>query len=200
MIKSRILSEQADILASYLPGGRLFRKASVADSNFRNLLLGLAGEMTAVDDAIQRYYDQYKPDATTEYLAEWERALGIPDDCFSGTGPVADRRRDILAKLAALGVQTAKDFVDLAALFGVTATIRGGRASGVFDMYAFPIMFYDSPKAARFTMIVTLSGPIGSVFTSTFPLQFGSDIMGVIECLFTHLKPANVNIIFERVP
>lgn len=199
MIKSRVLSEQADILAAYLPGGRLFRKANVSDSNFRGLLLGLAGELMSVDDTIQRHYDDFKPDRTAEYLAEWERALGIPDDCFTGRGTNEERRRDVLAKLASLGVQTESDFVALAAIFGATVTVRSGRASGVFPVYTFPLTFFDSPKEARFTMIVTIYGNVGGELPFVFPMQFGGAIIGVIECLFNHLKPANVRLVFERV-
>jgi len=40
------------------------------------------------------------------FLDEWERALGIPDDCFDLANTDDERRINILTKLAALGVQT----------------------------------------------------------------------------------------------
>ena len=103
-----------------------------------------------------------------------------------------------MVKLASLGVQTAQDFIDLAALFGITVEIKNGTVNGTFPMTC-PIIVFDSSKAARFTIIVTFTVAAAETFPYTFPLPFGNAQIAILECLFNRLKPANTDIIFLQV-
>ena len=192
----RNLDEYTDSLAAYMPGGPLFASKSVQNSNFRNLLRGMAGELFRSNGLLREY--DVLPDATEKFLSEWESTLGIPDTCFTGTGSIVERRRDVLVKLAALGVQTADDFVELAALFGVTVSVRSGSVNGNFPM-VFPWIFFDSAKAARFTIIILFTVEAANRFPFTFPFTFGSGEISTLECLFRKLKPANCDILFEQI-
>ena len=188
-----------DSLARYFPGGRLFASRTKEGSNLRMLLSGIATEMLRANDLIKQYNDEIIPDETERFIDEWEQALGIPDSCFNGTGTIAERRRDVLVKLASLGVQTNQDFVDLAEFFGVTVTIQNGTIHGLFPL-TFPIILFDSTKAARNTIIVTIGGTIfEEVFPWEFPYTFGDTTVGLLECLFSSLKPATSDLIFEQV-
>jgi len=135
---------------------------------------------------------------TTLYINEWERAVGIPDSCFSGTGSIQDRQRDVIIKLASLGIQTEGDFKELALLFGVAVDVRPASPNAVFPM-TFPILFTDGAIAARFTIVVTFTVEASNNFPLTFPFVFGSREIGILECLFRRLKPENCNIIFKQV-
>jgi uncharacterized protein YmfQ (DUF2313 family) len=192
------LTEHARALAAYLPNGKTFEAKNLAGSNFNQLLRGLAGELFTAEGYLITLEREYFPDATVLFLDEWEQALGIPDACFSGTGTLNERRRDILVKLASLGVQTADDFVELGAVFGVTVTITPGVEAGSFPM-TFPFVLFGSPSEARFTIFVTLSGVDISTFPYTFPILFGSTEIGVLECLFKRLAPDNCNVVFKQV-
>ena len=128
------------------------------------------------------------PDQTVLFIDEWESALGIPDGCFSGTGTLESRRHGVLAKLASLGVQTIADFESLAAVFGITAEVLSGSESGIA---------FASNKVARFTIVISLALP--ESFTYTFPVPFGSDIIVLLECLFSKLIPANCQVLFQEV-
>lgn len=196
LFQRRTLEDYTDSLAAYMPGGALFASKSIGDSNFRKLLRGMAGELFAANGLLREY--DVLPDQTEKFIAEWESALGIPDDCYSGTGSIEDRRRDVLVKLASSGIQTDQDFIDLADLFGVVVSIRSASVNGIFPM-TFPIIFFDSPTAARFTIIVTFTLQADNKFPLTFPFVFGSGEMAILECVFRKLKPANCEIIFEQV-
>ena len=191
----RDLEQYTDSLANYLPGGELFRAKSVNDSNFRKLLRGMAGELFATNGLLIDYNSNIIPDRTEKFIGEWESALGIPDDCFPGTGTTEERRRDILAKLSALGVQTADDFEALALLFGVTAEVGAGIDEITFPV-VFPIPMFTTETHARFTITVRFIGIESPVFPLTFPILFGTAIVGLVECLFEKLKPANCNLLF----
>ena len=181
-----------------MPGGSLFASKNIADSNFRKLLLGMAGELFRSNGYLKSYSEEILPDETNLFLGEWESALGIPDSCFDGTGTNDERRRNVLVKLASLGVQTQSDFKELAALFGVDVEVNSGAYHDVFPL-AFPIIFFDNATDARFTIVVTFHLSDASRFPLEFPFIFGDKQIEVLECLFNKLKPANCDIIFRQV-
>ncbi|MCK4759966.1 MAG: DUF2313 domain-containing protein [Candidatus Aminicenantes bacterium] len=193
------LEEHANALATYMPNGPLFEAKNINDSNFRQLLRGLSGELFTSQGYLVTLNDDYFPDQTTLFLAEWEKALGIPDSCFSGIGSHDDRRRNIVTKLAALGIQTENDFVNLGSTFGVTVTINPGYDVGSIFPMTFPFVFFPTIKEARFTIVVDFTVEAASRFPLVFPFTFGSDEIAILECVFTKLKPANCNIIFRQV-
>ncbi len=139
--------EQAQSLRAYMPSGRLFN-----GDNFKNWMLGLAGELIRATELIETYSQEIIPDNTVLLIDEWESALGIPDDCFPGTGAVAERRLHVLVKLASLGVQTAQDFIDLAALFGITVTVARAWVIDTvsYDSVSFSVAGQDTLSAGIF--------------------------------------------------
>lgn len=192
------VEEQAQRLADYLPGGRLFQAKTANDSNMRRLLRGIGSELFTADGYLRDFQDDIAPSVTTYFIDEWERALGIPDSCFPGTGTLSERRQDVVVKLAALGVQTAEDFVDLAGLFGITVTVHSGYSFTVFPL-TFPVLLFDTVKESRFTIVVDFTVTTASKFPFTFPFVFGDATTGKLECLFRKLKPSNCDILFRQV-
>lgn len=193
----RTINEQAQSLANYMPGGKLFRIKNFQNSNFRKLLTGLAGELFTADGYLRSYSQEILPDQTVLFIDEWEKAVGIPDDCFSGTGSIDERRTHVLVKLASLGVQTAQDFEDLATLFGISVSVTPGYDHTVFPL-TFPILLMDAVDS-MYTIVITFSVTINAQFILTFPITFGDPIIGILECLYGKLKPANCQLIFVQV-
>lgn len=198
----RDIDEYTDSLAAYLPGGELFSAKNINGSNLRSMLRGLAWELYRANGYLREYSSDVIPDQTYKLIDEWESALGIPDGCFSGDGTIDERRDAVLLKLASLGIQTAADFVNLAQSIGYTVSVKAAAPYAIFPMI-FPILLIDSPKTARFTILVEYS-TAGSVyppaiFPLTFPFVFGGAQLGVMECLFRRLKPANCDIVFRQV-
>ena len=184
-IECHDINEQTKALADYLPGGKLFAAKNISDTTMRNMLVGISREYLRAEGLLKALQQEFIPDQTNNFLEDWERVLGIPDDCFDGQGDVSERRRDILIKLASLGVQTIADFQNLATLFGVTATVLPGEE-------AVPV-----PPNPKFTIVVEFVAPEG--FPFTFPITFGSDVISIVECLFNQLKPANCVVVFTQV-
>lgn len=186
----RPFNDHVNALAAYMPDGDLFAAKHIADSNFRQLLRGITYELFDAQGYLCDLEEQYFPDATESFLSEWEQALGIPDDCFSGTGDVLERRRDIVVKLAALGIQTAEDFRQLAEVFGeVVAVIPGSE----YTNYPLPVPADDQK---RYYIIIEFTPATGG-FPYTFPFTFGSDAIRILECLFVSLAPANCRVLFR---
>lgn len=197
MFKAHTVEQQTDSLAGHLPNGRAWLwKAK--QSNGRDFLRGLGYELLRDEALIVQFWQELDPRNTTYLIEEWERAVGIPDSCFQATGDIETRRLHVVVKLASLGVQTAQDFVNLAAILGVTCTVEAGSYYGAFP-YHFPILVFGTPTDARFTIVVNFTTPVGSGFPWTFAHPFLSGINSLILCLFEHLKPANCNILTRNV-
>lgn len=177
LFERRNLEDYATSLADYLPGGSLFVSKTIKGSNLRKLLRGMAGELFRSNGYLREYSCEILPDETNKFLDEWESAVGIPDECFSGTGTNEERRRDILIKLASLGIQTVEDFQDLADRFDITATVYPGEES------PFPV------AVPKFAIVVEWLGVTPE----------DSAQINILNCLFTKLKPANVEIVLFNI-
>jgi len=197
-ITTRDLEQFTNRLARYMPNDCTFASKGVNDTTFRNLLKGLAGEQFRANGLLKEYCEQILPDETVKFISEWESTVGIPDNCFDGTGTLEERRRDVLVKLASSGIQTKQDFIDLAALFGITVTIQTGIENITFPL-TLPFVIFDTNKDARFTIIVFFSGVESETFPLTLPFTLGTKETGILECLFTNLKPANCQVIFKSI-
>ena len=198
-IQDHTIDQHVKALSDYHPGGPIFEGKADVNSTLYKLIKGLSGEFIRVEETLKSLQEDYIPDKTQNFIPDWQRALGIPDDCFSGEGTNEENRREILAKLASLGVQTEADFQNLAAIFGVTVNIIPGGASGAgatFPM-TFPFSMLGTPEEARFTIIVEFV--LANTFPFTFPFEFGSDIIATLECLYNKLKPANCQVIFTAI-
>lgn len=174
-------------LANYVPGGKLFVSKNMPQQNLYMLLSGLAEEAIRANGLLIAYNEQYFPDLTIDFIEEWEQALGIPDACFPGAEELNldTRRLHILIKLASLGVQTVDDFINISELLGfVDTTVEPGIEAGL------------SAPDGRFTIVVKFKLESDLLFPLSFAIPFGTDQFGILECLFTNLKPANCDIQF----
>lgn len=196
-------------LAANLPSGRVWVPKLMHNSRLRSFLRGLAPTFQAIDRVLQRYVDQTIPTETTDYLAEWEAALGIPDPCVPLETDEAKRRRNIEVKLALLaGVQTKEDFQYLADLFNMTVDVNPGLdhvsiADGgtglktpVFDI---PTDFA-TLAVARHSIVVVETLPDIARFPYSFAIPFSTSDQLTLRCLFETLKPATSQIVYVTAP
>ena len=180
--------QHADALADFMPNGPLFEAKKIGNSNFRNLLRGLAGELVTAEGYIKTFDEEYSPLTTVLFIEEWERVLSIPDSCFPATGDIDERRVHVLTKLASLGIQTADEFVDLGLVFGITVTVEA------LDEMASPPIPVVLPDA-RFIIVIKGANLLANVPPYDVPF-IPSSSESVLECLFNKLKPSNCKILF----
>lgn len=189
------------------------------ESLIRKLLRALSHELRRAHDLLRQFADEIPgvdpatttatspgrakggtPSGMVKLLPEWEKAVGIPDDCFPGTGTLDERRRHVFTKLASLGVQTSDDFEALALLFGVVIQCQPGLESPLFPADL-------SAADARFTVVITFFVHETVSFTYTFldrdpppgpedGLLFVESQVVILECLFAKLIPANCQLRF----
>lgn len=199
--QAHTLEQHTQAFTQYLPNDKVFMAKNFDGSNLRKLFKGLSGELVRVDQIFQSVWDGTNLLETNDpdYMAAWEAAVGIPNSYFTQTTSLTmdQRRNQVLIQLRSLGVLTAQDFVDLAALLGITITITPGSEVTGFP-FVFPFILFGSATDARFTMIVNAPTNLNPFeFTMTFPLTFSSDESNILQTLFNILKPANTQIIFN---
>ena len=185
LIKKHSIEEHRKSLADYYPNDKLFAGKNENNSTPFLFLKGSAHELQRTESYLISFQQEYLPDETSMFLEDWERALGIPDDCFDGVGTLDERRRDVLVKLASLGIQTVADFQGIADFFGITATVIPGQD------------FSPLPPDPKYTIVVTYTA--GAVFPFTFPFSLGTEAPAILECLFNKLKPANCVVQFTAI-
>lgn len=189
------LAEHVRSLAAYLSNGKLFEAKNILGSNFNRLLRGFSGELRTAEGYLDTFETEYFPDETVLFLDEWESALGIPDGCFDGTGTADERRENILVKLAALGIQTTQDFIDLALRFGKVVNVFP-LSDEAFPPYAVPFTPIQLHEG-RFVIVITGVDLVTGVppYDVPFDLTVGESLM---ECVFKKLKPDNCDLIFRN--
>lgn len=184
-------------LANYLPNGEYFRAKNIDNSNLRKLLKALSYEFGRVEAKLKELEDEEYIPYTFNLIEQWERSLGIPDECFNPEGQTIElRRKYVIAKYALMNLTSTPDFIALADFFGIRIEIFNGITHSDYFPFTFSIYFFDGIKSTKFTMFVhflDIYRP-SNIFPLTFPITF-TDAPNLILCLFEKLKPAPVKII-----
>jgi uncharacterized protein YmfQ (DUF2313 family) len=89
------------------------------DGTFAGLIAGLAEEFARIDNRARDLIEEADPRTTLELLADWERVVGLPDNC-SGEEPdnATERQVALHEKLTKLGAQNATAYKEMAARLG----------------------------------------------------------------------------------
>ena len=125
--------QNAQTLADYLLDDILHQAKNIKNKNFRRFLEALAEEVTREEEKLEELVNQYYPAVTTELITEWERAVAIPDECFTNPEKkdIEFRRLSVIAKLAKMNLTTPQDFIDLAGFnFSNKHSIRSVSVAG----------------------------------------------------------------------
>lgn len=189
--------EYRDALAALLPTGPAWPRD--VGSVLMRLLWALAAEFARLDARAAQLLAETDPARTTELLADWEREVGLPDPCVTRTQTVAERRAALEGRLTAVGGQSRRFFVELAARLGYSVTIdeftsaAAATAAGITfsgDEWAHTWRV-NVPVAVAVTPFRVGAGCVGE------PLRAWSN--EVIECQFKRFKPAHTRVLFAYV-
>jgi uncharacterized protein YmfQ (DUF2313 family) len=180
VVQDRSLEEQTNNLVSYLPLGRAFEAKSVTGF-LRSFFRGLAIETQRIGNKINEVVRQYDVNTTVNFIDEWERAVGIPDECFNETTTITieQRRFNVKAKLFMRRVYTEEQYYQLINI------LRPGTDAYIEHRAGFP-----------FRMYLHLPGSLNPfVFPLLLPFQLGGGPGNIIVCALKKCKPAYSEII-----
>jgi uncharacterized protein YmfQ (DUF2313 family) len=122
-----------DLTADYARAARRLLPRGAAwpvddpDSAMARFWAGLARELARWHLRDEALVIESDPGASTELLTDWERVLGLPDDCMPVAATVGERRQAVVARLTALGGQSPAFFEALGTALGYETTVEERR-------------------------------------------------------------------------
>lgn len=204
--------KSADALRRHLPTGPAWDAWSRPGKTAYKLLAALAKGFEDAWTTLYGLATELDPRTTTQYLTEWETAVGLPDPCLPATTSLADRRAQVMFRLDKRRWTTVQDWKDLATLFGYEVVITPGwevQKPALF-VYDFPMRFDIFPRLGRFRVYIDIIGVTFRGFeygagTSGadvgFPIPFETDTkVNAFQCLIDRIKPAHVVVVWNDNP
>jgi uncharacterized protein YmfQ (DUF2313 family) len=191
------LDDYFNQLLSLLPRGAAWDQ--IDSGLFGDLNYAIATEYTRVSDAMVELENDTFPQNTSQLLEDWERVLGLPDDCVAGVSQsTTERRAAVITKLSTLTEPTPLFFVNLAQSFGYSIEVveyfpaRVGRAR-IGDAL--------NGSGSEFTWAVRIPGSYtASQRARVGDARIGDRLatwgQGSLECLMRQYKPAHTTLIF----
>ena len=108
MATTSLANRYVRLLKRLLPQGWAWRRIKETDSTGHYLISGTSQELCRVEEQGLKIFKESFCDTTFDLLEDWERLLGIPDDCTpEDTNPsVGERRARACQKLTTKGGQS----------------------------------------------------------------------------------------------
>lgn len=186
-------------MADSLPTGRAWGKRNDPASNVRKLINSLSVAFNIVQQQVELLDDEFRIEQTLELLSDWEKSVGIPDECLGTSETIAQRRQAVIDRLGKMPIVTLEQmqaYVD--ALFpGLGVVLVPGYEYYSFE-YDFEVSFLGD-VSDKFILVATV--PLSDkTFEYELEMTFegGPDIT-LLECLLNKINPACVYIIIEYV-
>ena len=115
-LKNRTVDDYLPMLQAFLPRGLAWTRAPGAA--LTRSLYAFAEELARLDGEIHRLFDEVDPSTAYDGLEDWERMLGLPDECLPLTEGIDDRRFAVMHKLTDTGRQDLAYWYSVAAALG----------------------------------------------------------------------------------
>ncbi len=192
-------STYTKFLKTLLPKGDAWNRSP--GSVWHTFLSAIADELVRLHnrggvDLLRELY----PATSLELLDDWERILGLPDDCIGEATSTQDRRAQILYRLTNRGGQSPQFYIDLALQLGFVVTItefnqfRAGisRAGDALTNGAWVFTWQVNAPAQTVTYFRA------GVSTAGDPLAYGNN--DSLECIINRAKPAHTIVLFSYGP
>jgi len=190
------VSQYTKFLKTLLPKGEAWNRA--INSTWHNFLTAMADELVRVHtrggvDLLRELF----PATSLELLDDWERILGLPDDCIGEATSTQDRRAQILYRLTNQGGQSPQFYIDLALTLGFTVTVTE------FDQFQAGISRAgDLLTNGEWRRAWQINAPANTVTyfraglsTAGDPLAYGNN--DPLECIINRAKPAHTIVLFS---
>jgi uncharacterized protein YmfQ (DUF2313 family) len=161
------IADLTRLSAMTMPCGLAWDSKNEPSSNFYKLIKGLAADINALEDRVYRLASQWDVRITDDLILEWEKAVGIPDECRKQAEDITVRRQDVVNKLKRIPVVTVADYKAL-------AEILTGEPAATWNIRPGIVDFPDNPLY-RFVLIV--GAP--SYTYGAFDYPFGSGVLEV---------------------
>lgn len=184
-------------MADCLPSGRAWGLRNDPASNTRKLINCLSVVHNRAQQQIETLSDEFNIDETFDLLEDWEKSVGLPDQCIGLSQTIQDRRQDVIKRLKKMPIVTIADLqAYINALFpGLGVTLYPG-----YDYYSFEYEF-EVPLLGGVSdkfIIVAEVQLSENIFEYEFEMEFEGGVDTTrLECLLNKILPACVYLIIE---
>lgn len=204
------------MLQALLPRGAAWVREP--DAVLTRLLAASAEELARLDSMAWRLLDETNPQTAIDSLEDWERLLGLPDECGLKAETLADRRVQVIRKLVRPVGQDIPFFEALAASMGYDAAVEEFRpftadesgadeylndapGGGTADASAVPATFTPSEYNGWlfvFRLNVADEFPIRWFLAESSGAEDSLAAWGnsVFECVINRVRPAHTIVLF----
>ena len=180
------------LLINLLPMGRLWDP--VNQPTLDSLLSSLADEFCRIDERVDVMLKEADPRTSSELLEDWERLVGLPDECTPLSPTDDGRSNQVVQKYTNVGGISAATYTFIAEQLGVSVKVK--------DIFPFYTGF--ARVGERLTNDFEFSFRIGDRVESPlrrYGWRFWFEVNlprghAVLECVLRKLKPAHVGILF----
>jgi uncharacterized protein YmfQ (DUF2313 family) len=192
------LDDYAAQFVNLLPRGPAWD--AVDTGLLRDLIYAIVTEFKRISDKICILENETFPLNTTQLLTDWERALGLPDDCSADIAQSrSERRAAVAARLATIAEPTPAFFVLLAADFGYSIEVSehfparvgrarvGDRIHGPGNEFTWSVLIPGNYTQSRQALV-------GDAQVGDRIATWGD---GSLECLIRQYKPAHTTLHFQ---
>lgn len=107
------LERYANVIKKLLPVGLAFEQVKK-----HAIFSGLAGEFCRIEERATVLLNEIDPRTADELLSDWEKLLGIPDECTPADQDIAERRTQAAQKLGNIGGISKRFYEELGLLLG----------------------------------------------------------------------------------
>lgn len=195
-----LIGKYRKALTKLFPRGKAWESLESPDTNLYKLLESYSTEICRIDDRAKALIEEVDPRTTVELLTDWERLLGLPDECDNVVDPTQQERRNrVLQVLTTRGGQNEQFYKDMASNFGIDAELisaedqppftagsrAGDRLTNGLWRYAFTVV---SPA----DFLIKFRAGQGSAGDPL--VKVGND---TLQCLIEKHKPAHTIALFS---
>lgn len=210
------VADYISMLYGLLPRGIIWQREP--NSAMDKLITATAVELSRLDGEGLRLIEEVDPQSSVEAISDWERVLGLPDQCGSSGDTLEERRAQVLGKLVRPVGQNAEFFEELARSLGyqdpTVETFEPFRVEGSGADDA----LNDAPGGVYMDYSTTPPTATPSQYhgwafvwllrvSATSIREFGVDVSGAedhlrswgdakLECLVRRAAPAHTHVLF----
>lgn len=183
--------DYAGLIEGLTPNGPAWQERKLRDA--------WAVELARLDARIDVLFNEADPRTTSELLTDWERVLGLPDDCMVEL-PLSINERRLIAwqRLTELGGQSRQYFIDLAARFGEPGVTITEFRQMTCNSHCNDALY---SQADEFVWRVNFPRPAANVRLMNCNDDCNDALQmyaaALAECPITERKPAHTSVIFS---
>lgn len=201
MATSGLRERYSRLMRKLLPSGWAWLRVNDKTSNIFKLFDSASIEYCRVDERARQLIEEVDPSTTFELLEDWERLLGLPDECDPAVDQsLQERRQRVLQVLTTRGGQNEQFYKELAANFGFDVDVISAEDQPPFLAGAGQAGQRLTNGSWRYAFVINAPAEFLTLFRAGQStagdrlVTIGND---TLKCLMEKYKPAHTIVLFN---